>query len=170
MALDFLITKAYLCENTPVDKNLNASDVRNAMTDAQLFDLSFLGIPLLDLFQAHVADSGTTTLTAVQTQLFEMVRYYNAYRVFYHLSFNLFKVANAGVTQPQDTVSLADLKEYRGQIDAKTASLKRRILEFIQANQEAIPQAAPESEVALDNDPLDSLGVVWSPNVQRYFY
>jgi hypothetical protein len=169
MAQDiFLIDKKYLVANTPVDESINPNETKSAFKDADLFDLVFLGIPLLDLFRNHVRNS--TTLTSIQTQLFEMVQYYNAYRVYYHLSFNIFKVANAGVTQPQDTVSMADLKEIRNQIDTKTTILKKRILEFIAANKSALPQATPEPETTLDNDPLDTLGVVWSPNIKRYFY
>ena len=164
----FLITKKYLSEYTPVDNNHNENEVKNAMTDASLFDLNFLGLPLLDLFTSHTVSG--TTLTDVQAQLLSMVKYFNAYRVYYHLSFNMFNVTNRGVTQAPDSLPYADLKEVRGQIDAKCASLKRQILEFIAKNQGALPQAAPQPETPLTNDPLDTLGVVWSPNTQHYYY
>jgi hypothetical protein len=169
MAQDtFLIDKKYLVANTPVDDTINPNDTKAAFKDADLFDLVFLGIPLLDLFRNHVKNG--IALSVIQASLFEMVQYYNAYRVYYHLSFNMFKVVNAGVTQTQNSISLADLKEIRTQIDNKTATLKKRILEFIQINKSALPQAAPEPEITLDNDPLNTLGVVWSANVNRYFY
>lgn len=169
MAQDtFLITKKYLVENVPVDQNIAENDIKSAFRDTHLFDLVFLGIPLLDLFHDHVKNG--TAMTPVLTDLFGMTQYFIAYRVYYALSFNMFKISNAGVTQPQNTMTLADVKELRGQIDARSATLKRRILEFMKVNQGAIPQAAPEPVVTLDNDPLDTLGIVWSPNVPRYIY